>query len=155
MANKKFWLGMLVMVLVFGTVVPACANQVDSSLNGTWIQQDDEDAEIRFNNGNFEALIGGAYCIKGTYTTGGGKLTFQITHFHGDFLGGVLESKWYSRNEFITALKPITGKNDEEIENFLDQVVLMISASTYSVSGNKLTTVTMDGETVIYTKKNG
>ena len=38
MANKKFWLGMLVMVLVFGMTIVGCKR---SPLEGTWITDEE------------------------------------------------------------------------------------------------------------------
>ena len=37
MTNKKFCLGMLVMVLVFGMMVIGCGGDLNSSLFGTWV----------------------------------------------------------------------------------------------------------------------
>jgi hypothetical protein len=97
MANKRFWLGMLVMVLVFGMTVVGCddgstngGGGTDSALNGTWVD-DEEGMELKLNNGNWEA----SGFMKGTYTTSGSNMTITTTHIHGDITEGMLDSKWY------------------------------------------------------------
>jgi len=52
MVNKKFWLGLLVTVLVFGTIVITCTgNEID----GIW-DCPDEGVKVKFENGKFQFL---------------------------------------------------------------------------------------------------
>ena len=66
MSNKKFWVGMLVMVLVFGMSVVGCGG---SRLQGTW--HDGGSTFIEFGTNtvaeNFELMN----ARRGTYTTRG------------------------------------------------------------------------------------
>jgi hypothetical protein len=151
MANKKFWLGIPVIVLVFGFMVVGCDNGstdrdggADISLNGTWVGEGS--TELKLNNGNFEVSSG----RKGTYTTSGSNGTITVTHIHGDMMGGMLESKWYTKNELRAALVPSTM--DEGTFNEYFGSTFSSRTGTYSVSANKLT-MTVEGKTTIYTKK--
>ena len=143
MVNKHFGLGVLVMVLVFGMTVVGCGdlNGTDSALNGTWV--DASGSEMKFNNGNFEM----PKSAKGTYTTSDGKLTMKITHIHGDQTEGMLDSKWYSKNDL---------KKDPLVSAFLtdDALDMMFTSQTvsYSIKGKTLT-VTIAGQTSTATKK--
>jgi hypothetical protein len=149
MANKKFWLGMLVMVLVFGMTVVGCDPEstdsngnggggggggTDHALNGTWTgiasgpNGVSAVCEFIFNNGNFEESVDGIPFVKGSYSTSGNFLTMTITHIWG-VMGG-LDSKWYTKNEWKT-------------ETGLD---ISIPTSTYSVNGNTLTITTTVGK---------
>ena len=127
MANRKNWLGILVIVLVFGmTVVGWCEDGLggtDPTLNGTW---DTTQGKITrgyvFNNGYFEIQQNGITGMKGTYTTSGNLITLRPTHINGTLLG--LGSKWYTEIELTiygmgAAFAPQTEK--------------------YSVSGNTMT----------------
>jgi hypothetical protein len=75
MVNKKFRLGMLVMVLAFGiTVINCTANKID----GTW-DFPDEEAKIKFEKGKFQfySVWNGEEEIEeeGSYTINGDTLT--------------------------------------------------------------------------------
>jgi len=104
MANKKLWLGMLVLVLAFGMAVVSCGDDssgggTDSALNGIW---DGEDGDVMtLGDGNFE-ISGGGYRVKGTYTTSGNSIAMIITHWGGSIRSGLDPSKWYSKNEIKT-----------------------------------------------------
>jgi hypothetical protein len=139
MANKKFWLGILVMVLVFGMTVVGCddgstGSGTDSALNGTWV--DEHGMELKLDNGNFEVSDGGTIFEKGTYTTSGNNITITITHFDfGDGLktkAQLLSAHPEDRDEIDAMFAPQTGN--------------------YSVNGNKLT-MSQGGESVTYTRK--
>jgi amino acid transporter len=91
MVNRKNWLGILVIVLVFGITVVGCyddstdngGDRTDpiTTLNGTWVSGDDEENKITitFNNGNFEYKINSSSQCKGTYTTSGNNITLTCT----------------------------------------------------------------------------
>jgi hypothetical protein len=83
MADKKFWLGMFVLVLTFGMSVICCDNgnstsmELDSALFGTWIHAEDGD-EFTFNqDGTFSWEYDGDY-ENGTWSTSGDKLTLVL-----------------------------------------------------------------------------
>ena len=168
MVNKRSWLGILVMVLVFGmTVVGNLEAQTDRHLNGTWIKfSDGVEDELRLRNGNFEEFINGVPVCRGTYTTNNGKIDWTVTQLFGEGMNQLiktfntgLESKWYSRNEFIIAIRSALMRLDipEEIINELIAIIISPPQDTYSVDGNTLiTTSTNGGETIvsIYNKKN-
>ena len=87
MTNKKFWVGMLVMVLVFsvfsGEIIQA---QTGSPLNGTWVNADG--FAYTFNNGDFSVtgMVGGIRMNfdSGTYTINGSTVTVS-TRLFGTF----------------------------------------------------------------------
>jgi len=102
MKNKKFWLGMLVMVLVFGMTVVGCGANV---LSGTTWRSEDGTTEYKFfSNGDYEyATVRGSgtgiltirdsYTISGktiilgsgetlTYSVKGNKLTLDGEYFN-------------------------------------------------------------------------
>ena len=152
MVNRRFWLGMLVMLLVFGVTVVGCNNdpdngngggKTDPALNGTWIGTErGMEIELKLNNGSLEQSIDGVLAGKGTYTTSGNNITTQTTHLHGDFYG--LESKWYPANELLT----IMNAPAEVISTTITP-----QTGTYTISGNTLT-MTLRGQTTILTRKN-
>ena len=86
MINKRFWLGMLVIVLVFGMAVIGCddgsGNGTEnpggngtnvSALNGTWVSGP---IELKLNNGTFEQMLNGTLDGKGTYNVNGNIISF-------------------------------------------------------------------------------
>ena len=172
MANKRFWLGMLVMALALGMTVIGCDNGTtdngtDPALNGTWlltmidgILVEDyyegypggpPEQEIKFNNGNYEVFANGTLVMQGTYTTNGNQITITITRARGDLFAQELESKWYSKNELKTALIAL-GQDDESIDGLFSP-----QTSSYSVNGNTLTSTTKivwedEGETSTITQ---
>ena|GEM_PF-1780431 len=154
--SKNNFLGILVIVLVFGMMVPACANQVDRSLNGTWVYEEKhegEDAEVpleirhevTFNNGNFEMSNDGQPVLRGRYATDNGKFTLTTTHVHGLMLGydSGFESRWYSRNEIKSAFVP-SRVSEEEFDQ-LSFTTLELFTYNYSVDGYTLTLI-IEGE---------
>jgi hypothetical protein len=158
MANKKIWLGILVMVLVFGMTVVSCdngstGNSTDPTFNGTWI---DESAgtELKFNNGNFEF----PEFMKGTYTASDGKMTTQVTHYLGSEFGGLLgidDSEWYTKSQLKQAYKTEFGgtMTETEIDKELNDWFASVTG-TYKVDGNKLIIIMVGiTQTYTYTKK--
>jgi len=162
MANRKNWLGILVIVLVFGMMVVGCdddstddgSSGVDPALNGTWVNSSvfvDEDGnvlqtiEYTFNNGNYEFVYvyNGTRMPygKGTYTTSGNKITITITHFYGSRISESLESKWYTKAE-LKASGTEMGNIDEA---FAPHTL------PYSISGNTFTFT----ESQTYTNEEG
>jgi hypothetical protein len=164
MVNKRFCLGMLVMTIVFGMTVFGCKDEpndgndnggnsvgsTDTALNGTWVNYDGD--ELKLNNGNIELSYNGIVVQRGTYSTSSGKMTIQITHYHGSMLNPMfeLDSKMYSRNELETAFKAL-GVTDEEITRELNKMFSPVIFN-YSVNGNILT-LSLDGYTETYTRK--
>jgi hypothetical protein len=129
MKNKRFWVGILVITLVFGMVVFGCVRaQTDVHLNGTW--KYDDDGSIEKNNfGNYEVSnADGTPIVQGTYTTRGNKISSTPTYWFGTELG--LDARWYSKDE--------VGK-DFPFEFETD-------TAEYVINDNKIT-YTYDGET--------
>jgi hypothetical protein len=145
MLNKMFWLGILVLALVFGITVIGCDDGSnddggDTVLNGTWV--DEDGMELKFDNGNFEI----SDFVKGTYTTSGSNITITITQIHGDMMEGMLDSEWYTKAELKASAIGSLISDEELNEMFSSQT------GSYSISGNKLT-MTLDGEMQMFTKK--
>jgi hypothetical protein len=129
MKNKKT---VLWFALIVTAIIPACAQQYDTRLNGTW---EDEDIITKFNSGFLEySDKDGTPFAQGAYTTSNGKLTITITHCFGIKLG--LDSKWYSKDEF--------GKNFDPNWFSTDLV-------EYTVDSNKLIITNDDGDKFIST----
>jgi hypothetical protein len=180
MKNQRFWLGMLVMVLVFGMIVIGCNNgsddsnsnddnnsnssddnnsnsngKTDPALNGTWldtyegiyaiprltngtwgyINTPNQNGELKLDNGNFLSSINGSPYVKGTYTTGNGKITFSYTYIHG----GDGTNGWYS-------IKEINDTNINAAYGY-DQ------SFDYSIDGNKLIIDWTGGNVTTYIKR--
>jgi hypothetical protein len=154
MANKKSKVRILVMILAFGMMAVGCANSptnsggggngsFDSALNGTWVFTDDNLAELKINSGNWENLNirTGAIYVKGTCTTNNGRYTEISTHIYGgdsSFAIYGLEAKWYSKEEFETALVDKMGFTNSLIIAITNTWFLTTS-SEYSIIGNLLT----------------
>jgi hypothetical protein len=145
MANKKFWVGMLVMILAFGMTVVGCDDgSINDGLNGTWVTDGywnvngtwvnyGYSVEQKYNNGNFESTADGSPFYKGTYTTSDNKITTKTSHIGGRVLSYNygLEEKWYSEAELKIALNS---------EYLMEHYQFFIGYTfTYSINGNKLT----------------
>jgi hypothetical protein len=138
--------------------------QTDSRLNGRWVTViEDFTLEYRFNNGNFEITANGLQNEKGTYTTNSGTLVRTSTHIHGDFMntifseiGIILDSKWYTINEFILAVKPKLvnlGLSEKDINTFVNTLVSSTISFPYSVDAKTLILTDTNGEVLIFSKK--
>jgi hypothetical protein len=146
MVNKKTWLGILVMVLIFGMAVVGCDEPTDengftgdTAINGTW-EQDNGNVVLKFNNGQYEnSRKNGNMVDKGTYTTADGKINITITHVHGDGYSGLPESKWYSKQDILAL-------------GFTDTSSFRTYTCTYSVNGNTFS-MAFGSEASTYTKK--
>ena len=86
MANKRFWAGILVIVLVFGMAVVGCdggsTNGGGGSISGTWGDGSSHEQTITFTGSNYIfADYDGAVLSSGTYTLAGdGKdITYNQT----------------------------------------------------------------------------
>ncbi|GHU36456.1 hypothetical protein FACS1894172_19370 [Spirochaetia bacterium] len=111
MASKKIWLGMLVMVLVFGMAVVGCdLEDYNNPFVGTWVGSDGT-AYFEKSSWTIDVYMGGVG-LKGTYTCNGNTATITYTQISND--RGVT---W----------RPITSS---EASNYV---------KTATVSGNKLT----------------
>ena len=160
MGIKNFYVRISVMTLVFGfMVIGTLEAQADNRLNGRWFSADGGiETEYRFNNGNFESSIGGIPLQRGTYTTNNGEITIYETHIFGgalDVMGiSGLESKWYSRNEFIIAIRPILigfGLSDREVNEAIHDMMSTASYN-YSVDANTLIFSSTDG-VIVFNKR--
>ena len=147
------------MFLFFGfIVIGSVYAQTDNRLNGRWTTTEDGvELEYRFNNGNFEEFMMGGSSGRGTYTAINGEITINHTHVHGGLfenmgLSGILESKWYSRNEAIIAIRAFfieLGFSERDIIELVNQ---MLSNRTYnySVDANSLIlTGVIEGQSIL------
>jgi hypothetical protein len=146
MINKKFWLGILVIVLVFGILVLGCDEngKYDSSLNGTWVD-DYDDIIITFKDGNFEISDEDGPLVKGTYTTKDDKITMTVTQTYNPD-----ESKWYTKTQLSDALKA-NNVPENTIKEILDEIFTSIKG-TYKINGSTLT-ITDDDDGDVWTLK--
>jgi len=81
MENKKLWLGMLVMVLVFGLVFSLAACGGGSSLVGKWVPEEDQRVSSDFIEKTLELQkdgtgIGDGYSLK--WTAEKGRLSLKL-----------------------------------------------------------------------------
>jgi len=152
------------MVLIFGLmIVGSLYAQTDNRLNGRWtVTQDGIELEYRFNNGNFDEFMMGGPSGRGTYTASNGEITINHTHVHGGLFESIglsgLESKWYTRNEAIIALRPIFTEWGASESQIIDAVNSMMSNRkyNYSVDANSLIlSGTIEGQNIllIFNKK--
>ena len=81
MENKRFWIKMLVTVLIFGmTAVVSYGQSIDNRLNGTWVSSLNEGkGVVIFNNGTFEGGWDGVITARGNYTTNANKITVRYS----------------------------------------------------------------------------
>jgi hypothetical protein len=128
---------------------------VADPLNGTWVQRHDAGDEVfTFNNGNwtFSYITNGVgrsveNVYRGTYTTGGGKMTFTVTHCHSawtdDLAGNYgIPEREYTQSQLEAAIRASErGKtmSEEEIRTLIGSSFSFLGTFDYSLSGNTLT----------------
>jgi len=138
--------------------------QTDKRLNGKWeAVLGDLTLVYRFNNGNFEITVNGMQNEKGTYTVNNSELIRTSTHIHGDFMNSLfseigisLESKWYTINEFILAVRPSLvklGLSDNDINTFINTLVSSTVSFPYSIDNKTLILTDTNGGAIIFKKK--
>ena len=158
MANKKTWLGMLVMVLVFGMTVVGCDNdptddKKDTALNGTWVS-DETQMTLKLENGNWETLNGypPVPWMKGTFFIRDEKIHLKSTHVFGTDIG--LEEKWYTQDEVKNNFdKTINASYEESFEkSWLYPLFVVGSEYSYSLNGSELIVFWVKNEATIYLK---
>jgi len=93
MANKRLWLGMLVIALAFGMTVVGCEEEPKDELDGTtWEYIGNESGVtatwvLKFNSPNFTLTIsaqGQSVTNSGTYSVSGNTVTFTVTDEDGE-----------------------------------------------------------------------
>ena len=143
MVYKKFWLRMLVTVLLFGMTVLGCdngttGNGADSALNGTWIWQEGTPVNFNWeiNNGNFETTMNGTLHGRGTFSTSGNIFSLVNTHFYGISIRNDLEARWYTISEL----------------NNLGIVTMVNQEHNYKLNGNTLTFFWQAGGSAKYSR---
>jgi hypothetical protein len=161
MARKEYWFRILVMVLFLGFVsIGSLYAQTDSRLNGIWVSNESGiETEYRLNNGNFESTMNKVSMQRGTYTTNNGEITINETHIFGGWLDTIglsgLESKWYTKNEFIIAFRNILIEygvfTESQINEFIYQSMQILSY-TYSVDVNTLI-LSSEKQVIIFKKR--
>jgi len=124
MVNKRFWLGILVIVLLFGIAIIGCDNGLKSgsggivskeAINGKWETGDSANSTFEFTTDNIYIVVGNfgqptsraatqqVYVYTGKYTISGTKITLEGF--------GVIEVKSFSDEEFSFSLK-LTDSNE-------------------------------------------
>ena len=142
---KKVFLTIFFVTIILSPCFSQAAN-VDTRLNGIWVGTiGGIEVEFRFNNGNFESATNGNTDTRGTYTTINGEITLKPAHVHGSSFNATagasfLESKWYTINEYIVAIRDIFLRLGFA-ESYINEITyFMISppSSSYSVDANTL-----------------
>jgi len=170
MVYKKTWLFALTLLFVFSvTIVGNLHAQTDNRLNGTWIDDSDDDTvvEMTFNNGNYEQssidkIDNEQNFSRGTYTASNGRITFKPAQMM--FIGspalemGLVSGRWYSITEFSANMRNVysTYGMPADIVNQMLELIVTPPAESYSITGNTLTiTVTIfdETETLVYRRK--
>jgi hypothetical protein len=154
-----------VIALVFGfMIIWSLEAQTDARLNGRWIGLvEGIEIDLRLNDGNYESLSNGISDSRGTYTANDGEFSMRPTHIFGGSVNSsigfsLLETKWYTINEYITAIRAFFmefGLSEEDTNEITDILTSPPSAD-YSVDANTLIlTYTIEGDrvAVIYTKR--
>jgi hypothetical protein len=163
MTNKRNWLGILAIVLVFEMMVIGCVkaqqnngklignSKNDLSINGTW---ESGISTIIFNNGKYESLMNGILDAKGNYITNNYKITMQITQLRNYY--DLNDLKLYSRNEYEKIVKEYYIKNNIQIteeesteEKLVEYMDDLFEEITYDYS------LTPDGNTLKITNEYG
>jgi len=131
MGSKRFWVGIVIMALVFGMAVVGCDLTDDDDLNGTWgsyIVKGSKysDVKLQIKDGNWEAkkYNGSEYVLEAKGTAYNGIAT--TTHRHGNYWDRTWhisslkydKSKWYSKEEAKTLFNGISvvDINGEEVK---------------------------------------
>ncbi|WP_461255835.1 hypothetical protein [Treponema sp. R80B11-R83G3] len=123
MVNKRFWLGILVIVLVFGMTVIGCDEEDTSTsdFDGVWISDDaiaafaNEFIKINANNGSFTASSASTKTaaawddkVKGTYPKNAkSSVEFTITQVNTNIFSSTNE--WKNWAALDTAQKQYFG----------------------------------------------
>ena len=114
MENKKTGFGTLVLILVFGMVVVGCSGR---SIDGIWVDTDDDSVHYTFNNGNFDFSVPNVNLfVKGTYTIDRNELTTITTHVSFD--GNEFEDTQTMVGTVKGNRLVMTSENDGEIQTY-------------------------------------
>jgi len=83
MANRRFWLVILVMTLVFGMMsAVGCGAQNNSGIEGIW--DFGNGTALKFEKGKVQVFIDGELVVEGTYTIKGDTLTMVVMGVTGE-----------------------------------------------------------------------
>jgi len=142
MLNKKFLVGMLVIVLVFAITVIGCPKS-ETSLEGKWLS--DDGSILVLDDGIFEISFEDTVYYKGTFYTEEDMLTLTVTHLNGDNFG--LEEGLINQEELIEQLADEVAAEleisiEEAAELIADQFVTI--SYDFELSNDTLTWL-MDG----------
>jgi hypothetical protein len=84
MTNKRFWLRMLVLTLVFGMTVVGCddgsTDESFTKFDGTYINQSDNNYKVIIQGYSWISVKNGENWGKGTYTLSGNNASGRSTH---------------------------------------------------------------------------
>lgn len=160
MSKRFYYLKIPVIIVVLGIAVSwSVEAQTDRRLNGTWVSIfEGIEVEMTMNNGNYEEKNNGIQASRGTYTTVNNiESTTITTHVFGQswniiFGFNMFETKWYTINEFIIALRVGLlglGVPERQINELITPLITPRQA-TYSVDSNTyILTSTVLGERVV------
>ena len=137
----------ILFIMVFGILTVSCDNgtiRVDTALNGTWKSEHLNGYDkMTFLNGLFQQSDfynepeREEFVYKGTYTTNDGKINFNITHLHGDFLKSSfpeINLEWYTKEELMQHAENTNNEFGFPIEQYYSP-----QNYSYSIDDNVLT----------------
>ena len=149
-------------VITFVIVAVGCGNGTKASaLNGTWVTEEG-DSEWTFNNGNWEQVFSEAFFKeainsaqpillenRGTYTTKGKNITFEVVQIRGYILNSQYFGKkysdfpWCTKGQFVKTFEnEARGIGSHFYIGFFDSEKLdnLFNSDTgaFAVSGNTL-----------------
>jgi len=127
-------------------------NLNDRNINGTWIDSDSTEYEIKFDKGSWEDSLNGDPDSKGTYIIDKGKIISKLTHlwYESD---SDSQPKWYTLDEFFTDFikKDIP---QESIEWIKENIKKSEMPRDCSVTKDELYIIGINGHIISYTRKN-
>ena len=145
MKDKRFLLGMLVMVVVFGMTVVVCDNDPNDENSkgndifaGTWEGKDatyDTPLKIVAENGTFKQWINNRESIRGTYTVSGNNVTvkfFEVNKYIFTYSG---PDHWVFFAQLDETEKAGLGGSDTIQANISNNTITMLGA-TLTKKGN-------------------
>jgi len=130
----------------------------DTALNGIWRKEgnwnyDRSFDEVNFDNGNLTRSIPPInFSESGTYTTNDGVIDLTINRLNWSYnIFFPIPAKWYTRDEFKSALETI-GFPSDEADIFANQ--LFFRKITYSINEDVLSTTSeSEGPSGVYIKQ--
>jgi hypothetical protein len=114
MTNKKFWAGILGILLVFSFVLVGCDNSTNGEpdiFEGTWIGTGErQGATMVAANGSYTEIFNGTEIIKGTYSVAGNMVTMTMVQLNTIAFGG--SDKWFNWADLDASYKAMLLNSD-------------------------------------------